>query len=392
MNTLNTDIKINPVNIGWRHILIVLLVITGAMALAHLSNIINNFSQFQWEDRLFFYHNQTTIHSLWDCFTKPSVWPGLYRPLTTNCYYFFGRLLFNNTIEGYHLINLLFFFINALLLFFLSRIFLPPYWAMLPAALFVSRFSHIEVVQNTVEFQALLSVCFSMLCILSFIHGRLSHRTSWSVFSSVSLVLALLSKETAVVVPLILALYGWLFDNRKEWKAYLLPFVISIIWVVLFITVFRGVSGYQPTGFKYLLSVSGVFFNYKFHMVDFFNLVTLNMDNIVAPERVILYAKSGVASSLFILLFVLSCFAMHKMSWAFRAGAAPRISFAFLFFIIAAAPFAILNGRLYMRYSYFGHVGLALFLSIIIFEAVSYLPSLRKRSGEISTPIVAQME
>jgi len=380
MKALNADIKTDPAQIGWHHILIALLIITASMLLSHSSNIINNFSQFQWEDRLFFCHNQTTIHLLWDCFTKPSLWPGLYRPLTTNCYYFFGRLLFENTIEVYHSINLLFYLINALLLFFISLRFLPPYWATLPAVLFASRFAHVEVIQNTVEFQSLLSVCFSMLGILFFIHGRLSHRKLLYVFSSISLMLALFSKETAVVVPLILALYCWLFDNRKEWKLYLIPFVISIIWLLLFITLFRGVSGYQPTGFKYLFSVSEVFYNYKFHLVDFSNIVTLNMDNIVAPEKVILYAKSGVASALFILLFVLSCFAMHSPNWILRAGAVQKISFAFLFFIIATAPFAVLYGRLYMRYSYFGHAGLALFLSIIIFEIFSYLElSMSKR-------------
>lgn len=139
-----------------------------ALVLAHNGNLQRHWSTSHWEDQLFFDHNRATIHSLRDCFVQPALWPGLYRPLTTNCYYYVGGWLFAHRIEIYHTINLALYGLNGLLLYWFVRHPLARRYALLAAILFVSRAAHVEVITNTVEFQVLLATFFALAALLLF--------------------------------------------------------------------------------------------------------------------------------------------------------------------------------------------------------------------------------
>lgn len=341
--------------------------IAAAIWLAHGSRVASNFAQAHWEDALFFEHAQEHVRSFPDCFLHP-LWPGLYRPLTTNCYYHLVGRLTSRRVELHHLVNLVTYGANGLLLFvFCRRLFAWP-WSLVPALLFVSRVAHAEVVTNTVEFQSLLSVFFSLLALECFVQGRARNGAGWQAAACLALALGLLSKETALVVPAILLLHGWLFDERGAWRSCLAPVAVVLAWAVAFVTLLRGLSDHAPTGFVYTHSIRAIALGYDAYLLSFANLLTAASGNLITPHRIVRMAGSPVAIGCLGAIGSAAAAALllhHRMRSA-GAVRARVLLFGLAFFAIAAAPFVILQDRLYLRYGYFGHAGLAIASGVIL--------------------------
>jgi hypothetical protein len=356
---------------GRHQIPVAVVAIACAFVVAHGGRALRNLPDYQWEDRVFIQHGTREVGSLGDCFTKRPVWPGLYRPLTTNLYYFVGRKVFANRIEVHHLINVVFYLANGFLLFLVCRRVLAYPGALIPPVLFVSRFSHVEVVSNTCEFQSLLSVFFTLLAIDLFIAGR-SGRPSREQWSLVAFALALFSKETAVVLPALLIVYWWLFDEVGSWRRYLAPWGVAVIWAVLFALVFRRVSDSAPTGFSYDLSFWKVAGDYAAYLLAFVNLLTHDLANVVITPAVASLAATFPARVGVIALFAvaLTVAVFHKRFRGARAGLVRVFALGVLFFGVATAPYVILEARLFMRYAYLGHAGLAISSGALLLAVV----------------------
>lgn len=309
----------------------------------------------QWEDRGFFQYNLEHIHSLRDCFLQRGEWPGLYRPLTTNLYYYLGQLLFDNRVEVYHAINLIFLVLNSLLFYHLAALFLGETWGLVPMVFFASRLAMIEIVLHSCEFQGLLCAFFSLLSIDLFIRARASDRAWMDWCSIVSFVLALLSKETAAVLPAILLVFGWLFDSRLKARNYRAHAIIAVVWAIAFREILRQD---QPTGFTYDLAVSNILRNYAAHALDFSNQLLNPMDDIMPPRVAALsnmwLVKAPAAATILADTAVVVFCRSAKSDWL------RIVAFGVALFLIATLPFVAFEGRLFMRYSYFGHAGLAL--------------------------------
>jgi hypothetical protein len=358
---------------AWPQYLVAAFGIAGAIALAHGERVASSFSQQHWEDTLFFEHVRQHVKSFPDCFRYP-LWPGLYRPLTTNCYYYVVGRLTPKRVEAHHLISLLTYGLNGLLLFALCRRLLGWPWALVPPLLFVSRLAHAEVVTNSVEFQVLLSVAFSLLALVLFVRGR-SRGAPWPLLACVALALALLSKETALVVPAILLAYGWMFDEPAAWRAYLAPLVVVLGWAAAFATVLRGLSGHAATGFAYVDSVHSALVSYATYLLSFSNLLTGATPNRITPRHLVRLAGSPVAISAIVLLFAATAVGV-VLQRRLHAGVPVRgVLLGLTFFLLGTAPFVTLEDRLYLRYGYFGHAGLAIACGALLQWLVSRVRS-----------------
>lgn len=343
-----------------KHLTLAFVVIVLGISATHGRRIVQNHHSLHWEDPLFFQHTRDNIHSLADCFTKRSLWPGLYRPLTTNLYYYLGEKLFRNRIEIYHIMSLVLILANALLLYHISLHFLSPLLSILPVALFTSRHSHIEVVLNSCEFQSLLAVFFSLLTVKLFILGRTCKCMPLEYLSLVTLILSFLSKETSVVTPMILMAYGLLFDVAKAWKHYIWPVVASCAFIGMSLTVFPSVG--QPSGTEFSYSPLHVVLNYTGYLASFFNSLVLPVDSLAMPARALSFSESTFTIAFFIIVVVLDLCVFLFLRWLPESWVRQLrpLAFGFSFFLIANAPYVILENRLFMRYGYFGHAGLAL--------------------------------
>lgn len=342
--------------------LVVCVLIAAAFAIAHGAHVKAGFRKYQWEDRLFIQHNDGAIHSFGDCFTRSSVWPGLYRPLTTNLYYFVGRKLFSNRIEVHHLISIDFYLANGFLLYLIGLSLIPLPWAAIAPIIFVSRLSHAEVVANSCEFQSLLSVFFTLLALKLFIASGKRQERLFQTLSMMAFTLALLSKETAVVFPALLIAFGWLLDVRFSWRRYLAPTLAAGLCIVLFVLLWQQVAGYQDTGLHFDASFSNIAGNYSAYLLSFFNLLTYKSQSIIMAPAVSRLATTPAMHAAFIVLLA-ACvifFMVHKKLRGDYATSARMFVFGILFFVIVSAPYVILTGRQFMRYGYLGHAGLAL--------------------------------
>jgi hypothetical protein len=359
--------------------ILAVLAIVLAFALVHGERAKDNFSEPQWEDRAFIRHSEATIHSLGDCFTERPLWPGLYRPLTTNLYYFVGRKLFSNHIGVHHLINVSVYLANGFLLYLICLSFLPRLWSLVPPVFLVSRFSHVEVVSNTCEFQTLASVFFTLLALKLFMMGRLRGGRLFGNLSLVAFVLALFSKETALVFPALLAAFVWFFGKRPAWRSLILPTLVAALWTILFAAVFRGASDFQSTGFVYNFSVSHLLGDYTAHLLTFFNWLTYRLEDIIMIPRISELAGTTLLQVCLLVVVAASIIfgSIHRKSQSTFAASGRVLVFGFVFFMIAVAPYVILESRLFMRYGYFAHVGLAICGGALLHKIVSTIS--RKR-------------
>jgi hypothetical protein len=336
------------------------VVVLAAIAVAQGPAFAQALHRRHWEDRRFFVHNQRTIATVGQCFTRPSTWPGLYRPLTTNCYYFLGRALWGNRIEVYHAINLAVFAANALLVLWLCLDWMPAPWAWLAGALFASRLAHRQLVCNSVEFQALASVFFALVGLKLFQAGRKGDHRALEWLAVAAFVLALLSKEAAVAWVAVVVVHGWLFDRRSAAGRYVPAVLTAVAWALLLGFVIRPRVTPEPTGFTYDFSAA-VVERYTAYLVVFLNPLCLGtpVETDMAPAALDL-ASSRAAQAAFCLTLLAEAGALWRGRRRAPGGEAWRLlAFGYGWFLAAAAPYVVLQDRLFMRYAYFPHAGLA---------------------------------
>lgn len=364
---------------------LVAAICVAGLAAAHGSRIVDNWHQPQWEDGIFFQHNTAQIHSVLDCFDKPGPWHGLYRPLTTNLYFYVGGKALGNRAEAYHFINLVFVILNAVLLYRLAESFLGPWWAMIPAVLFSSRLAMVEVVLHTCEFQGLLYVFFTILSVDLFFRSRKSESVRLLTLSALAFWLALFSKESAIVLPAIVIVYGRLFDDRLISRPYLVHPIVALSWVILFVLVIRPLFDNQTTGFTYDFSVSNVMHNYAAYFLDFSNWLLAPLQDYVMPARIAALADTLWVRVLLGILIVSEA-VLFLFPRILKTQDLRLVAFGFAWFLIATLPFAIFDDRLFMRYSYLGHAGLALCVGAMLKESIRLTGELARSVGQRLTP------
>ncbi len=366
----------------WRALAVGVVIVLAAVAVAQGPAFAQALHRRHWEDRRFFVHNQRTISTIGECFTRPSAWPGLYRPLTTNCYYFLGRTLWGNRIEVYHAINVAVFTANALLLLWLCLDWMPAPWAWLAGALFASRLAHRQLVCNSVEFQALASVLFALLGLKLFLAGRKSESRALEMLALPAFVLALLSKEAVVSWVAIVALHGCLFDDASAARRYLPPVLSALAWALLLFFVIRPGITPEPTGFTYDLS-SAVLERYVAYLLAFLNPLCLGTpaETDMAPAVLGLASSRAVQAAFCLTLLAEAVALWRARRWRGDAHAWRLAVFGYGWFLAAAAPFVIFQDRLFMRYGYFPHAGLAVGISAL---AWGLAERLRRRPASLT--------
>lgn len=147
---------------------------------------------------------------------------GLYRPFTQIS--FALNFLVGHKPLGFHLVNIVLHSLNSFLVFFLIfKLFNSRTLSIVTAILFLVLPIHVEAVSSIVGRAELLSFFFGVIAILLWVNKRY-------LLSGIGLLLALLSKETAIIIPVILILlsvcyrrsYGWLWYQAFAFLIYFL--------------------------------------------------------------------------------------------------------------------------------------------------------------------------
>ena len=168
-------------------------------------------------------------------FTQGPEGLGVYRPLTTQVFYFLSNSVFNLNPMALHIISFVTFFLVTYLVYKLVKMLIKNDSAALFAAfLYATSATHYGHLYYLATYQELGMAVFCLLSVVFFIKFARDGDIGNYYYSLIAYVLALLSKETAIVTSGILVLvYGFLRLREKK--------VISIKKCILALLGFVGI-------------------------------------------------------------------------------------------------------------------------------------------------------
>lgn len=186
---------------------------------------------FIMDDDLIITHNPllTAPHGLWEIwFTTHS--PSQYFPLVYSTFWL-EHALWGFHPLGYHLINILWHGVNAVLVWMLlRRLRVPAAW--LAAAVFAVHPVEVETVAWSAELKNIESLFFCLLSLLAWLKFiDLPDASRWRYYglAFAAFLLALFAKTTACTIPAALVLLLWLRHQRLDGRRVIqiVPFVVA---------------------------------------------------------------------------------------------------------------------------------------------------------------------
>ena len=184
-----------------------------------------------------------------------------YRPVVTLSY-FIDYSIWKLNAFGYHFTNLFLHILNAIMLyFFIGLIIKNKKIGLLAALLFAVHPVNIEPV-NSISFREDLFVflffitSFMFYVKMDFCHGR--KKAYFYIASIVLFLLALFSKEVAVVLPIVLVLYDYFFVARDKTRSFLyrlrtryIGFVLAVLFYLWIWVLFKSYMKEGLVDFSY---------------------------------------------------------------------------------------------------------------------------------------------
>jgi len=149
-------------------------------------------------------------HGFWGRPKGDPAHTGSYRPLTTLTYalnYAVGEL----RPQGYHMVNVVLHALCSLLAYFVARrLFRSEGSALAAAALFAAHPAHTEAVANIAGRAEVLAGVFFFGALLLYLRYREGRQATTLLWAFVAYVAAILSKESAIVLPAVILALDWL--------------------------------------------------------------------------------------------------------------------------------------------------------------------------------------
>ncbi|MDE3089135.1 MAG: hypothetical protein KGJ80_07100, partial [Chloroflexota bacterium] len=285
----------------------------------------------------------------WDIFLTPFMEPGawiLFRPgfqlLFLMDYTAWGLNPF-----GYHLTNVVLHILTAFLVFVLGKqLTHNRLVAIVAGVLFAVMPIHVEAVAWFAARADGLSALWFLISLVFYVSYRERNRISFLIFSVVAFAMSLLAKEASVTLPVMLALYDWLYQRDRRtgiWNLFApeIPAWLTLTsYLALRLFLLGSFSNY--VGGQLLHANLGYFSSiYLTALTDPF------LPDVMAGMQVALIALGVVALI------------------AFRSRRA--VFFGLIWLIVTILPsVSSLDGLLFDRFAYLPTVGLALVLATVL--------------------------
>ena len=171
-----------------------------------------------------------------------------------------GYSLWGLRVEGYHFTSILLHILAAIAFyFFINALFDNAGIAFFASLLFVAHPVNTEAVCYISGVSDPLSLLFMLLCLIFYIRSSYSKNIIPYVLALLSFVIALLSKENAVILPVLVLVYQFTFRKSLEIKKVIPFFVILITYLSLRLTVLSPFSGQSISPADLLQRVPGFF-------------------------------------------------------------------------------------------------------------------------------------
>ncbi len=183
-----------------------------------------------------------------------------YSPLQTLSYMIDIQLSDAKSTWMFHLTNVLLLGLIAITLFLiLQRFSIPPVPALFATIIYSVHPLFISSVAWIPARGDLFLTLFSLLSFLNYINYLQRKKVIYLLLSWMEFTLALFSKETAVLLPIIISIYVFTFSDRRFDKKYILSMVLfamsGIFWYWLRLKAIGGISSPSDNvGFKQFIS------------------------------------------------------------------------------------------------------------------------------------------
>lgn len=292
-----------------------------------------------------------------------------YRPVCTFSY-FFDYYLYGMNPVGFHLTNIIWHSLSCILVYFF--IFLIS--GNFPLSFITSLFYAIHPIQtesvNAISFRwDIMAMTFLLTSIIAFIKmmRATSHKYFYYALSLFSFVLAIFSKESALIAPLIIVIYSFIYRDIKEiikQKYYYLGFFLILLFYVYIVQFIaqnpvRKINYYEGSMLTTFLTMSKVFVYYLYNLIFPLNLYA---DYIIPFSYSVLEVKV-ILSILTIVILLMAGIILRKIN--------KETSFGVFYFFITLIPVSniIPFGHLMNdRYLYIPSLGFCLVLSYLLLK------------------------
>jgi len=326
------------------------LLIAFLIGALYINSLQNQFTN--WDDGMI-YQNSTIRDFSWEgikrLFTHEKA--NTYQPVRMLSYavdYHFWKL---NPI-GYRITNILFYILTCIMIFFTlqhlssrlrERASPDSHYrvALFGSLLFAVHPVHVEAVTWLAARKEVLQGFFFFLAFYLYLEGREGERRKRIVYLGLvlfSVLLAVLSKPSAVVFPAVVLLYeitrkkdSFIFFLRKHWVFFICSLAISGIFTFILINVMLDAGGIKPyygKGFIENILVSIYVFLRSLKLL--FATVNYSAAYSFSVTLPIYHVKNIVFVLVAITLFVVSIWSLKKTKVIF---------FAFFFFLITMLPY-----------------------------------------------------
>jgi len=260
---------------------------------------------------------------------------GQYRPLR-NITFTVDYSIWHNNPFGYHLTNyILNIFVVILVAFTTKNIFLSESVAFLTATFFAVHPAHIENVNYIKNRSDILCLLFILLSFYLFMKNK-------NILSILSYVLAILAKEFAVMFPIVLLIYTFLFEEKQKIFRLVPYFVFAILFLIMKFTILKTPKEalvFDPNivGVNHLSLILSTLVNY-FYLL--FLPVKLEVDKTMTIYKTFFDLRIIILGVLFVLAVILLPKTKFKNQYYFA------ISWLVLFLLPVSNIF-VLSGRVF---------------------------------------------
>jgi len=295
-------------------------------------------------------------------FARPS-WGLYYRPIIK---FFFETLAraFALAPAGYHLASLICYAILCLEVYIISLL-LTEKWHISAAAaiIFMTSASHGEALFWISSLNGAVENIFTLAALLFFVLWRQKGKPASYAFSLVLFAAALLTKESAISLPIILVLYDFLLGGENRWvdatkrtAKSCWPFAaLGFGFLLLRALVMRHANLPPPlVAFEWRLLLAGPWHSIVMTLSPIDWRGVLRWFDVVTRTPAILY----LAIATILLALTIVPLALRRF----------KIAFLILWVIAAAAPLFALGLVPSERHVVFGSAGAAVLLAIVFFE------------------------
>jgi len=162
-----------------------------------------------------------------------------YRPLQMMSY-MFDYSIWRLNVAGYHLTNILLHVGAALCLYwFISILFGDGTLSLFTSLLFVASPVHTGAIDYISGRADPLALIFTLLCLIFYIKNLKEKNLILYILVLITYVFALLSRENSLILPVILLLYHYTFNERLRLKEFIPIPLLAIIYILTRMTILK---------------------------------------------------------------------------------------------------------------------------------------------------------